>query len=267
MIHGGKSLWPYAGHDISDRPALWEGMRYIFSTFEALESYMLFAKRTTLYRTTEAEAVYYDNGDEKMFVLVNFMQYPQTITLDGISGTWHEFRHNRTITGNTFELQPFEVVVGTNVVKDAGIPTYEETVAFINEQEYARTHRGNLLFERSDEMTYEYSNATHFYRYKLFDGIDDDLGTQFRNKGENFLEVNLTKVKPTFQKVRIAGYYMDNLQFKVRNGEELTVPAIREVQTEEFATTFILEQPICPDAMRFEFNSEDRTELYEIEVF
>jgi len=44
------------------------------------------------------------------------------------------------------------------------------------------------------------------------------------------------------------------------------VPEIAEVQTEEFATTFILKEKIAPEALRLEFKNR-RVELYEIEVF
>jgi len=56
------------------------------------------------------------------------------------------------------------------------------------------------------------------------------------------------------------------MAIKIRNGEELSTPAIAEVKTEEFSTTFMLAEPICPDALRLEFG-ERRVELYEIEVF
>lgn len=70
MIHGGKTLRPYAYHDLNDTPKMYEGYRYLFASFEALESLVLHGKRTTLFKSGEAEAVHYDNGDEKMFVLV-----------------------------------------------------------------------------------------------------------------------------------------------------------------------------------------------------
>jgi len=268
MIRGGKSLTPYAFHDMNDRPAVCEGMRYIFSTFEALERIVLLGKRTVLLRTQDAEAVLYDNGDERMFVLVNFNPEPQTVTVDGISGTWHEFRRNRTITGNTFELKPFEVVVGTNVVKDTGLPTYEEVAALIDEQEYVRTHSGSLLFACQNDVTVTSSGVANACKYKMFDGVRDNLALQVQSKGERFYEVELTKVKPSFSKVVVSGWNLkSNVALKVRMDGNLVAPEIAEVKTEELSVTFLLKEAICPDALHLAFTGDESMEVYEIEAF
>nr|MBQ4319401.1 hypothetical protein [Clostridia bacterium] len=48
MIRGGKTIWPYAYHDLNDRASLYEGTRYIFKSFAALDKLVLLGKRTTL---------------------------------------------------------------------------------------------------------------------------------------------------------------------------------------------------------------------------
>jgi hypothetical protein len=198
MIHGGKSLWPYANHDNNDRPRLLEGNRYIFSTFEALEDIVLFGKRTQLYRTNEVECVHYDHGDEKMYVVVNFTSEPQTVTVDSIAGTWHEFRKNRTITGNTFTLKPYDTIVATNVVKGADLPTYDEVVALIADLEYKRTHRGSLLHDCAMQIKITSSGTSGFTKRKLFDGVPDNLACWIRESENNFVQLDLTQVNPTF---------------------------------------------------------------------
>jgi len=266
MIHGGKTLWPYAGHDLNDRAALHEGTRYIFSSFEALEELVLHGERTTLFRSDEAEAVFYDNGEEKMFVLVNFTQQPQTVTLESLTGNWHEFRHNRMISENTFELKPLEVVIGTNVPKDAGLPTFAETVNLIDKLEYDRTHRGSLLFNQHKKIPLTSSGLRGFCRHKLFDGVQDNLAGWVRENPDNFIEMDLTQVKPTFTKLVLRGYHIETAVLKVKNGEEYTVPTAADVKIEEFANTYIFPTPISPDALRFEFDGRV-IELYELEVF
>lgn len=266
MIHGGKSLWPYAGHDLNDRPALYEGTRYIFSSFEALEELVLMGARTTLLRTDNAECVLYDNGDEKMFVLVNFTQQPQTVTVDGITGTWHSFRHGEQITGNTFSMNPLEVVIGTNVVKDAGLPTYAETVALIDKLEYARTHRGSLLFNRHPEITITSSGFKSMCKHKLFDGVTDNLAGWVLKCENNYMEVDVSKVKPAFTKLVIGGFGIENMVLKFKTADELTDAIPAEVKTEEYAKTYVFAEPVCPDVLRMEFQGES-VELYEIEAF
>jgi len=266
MIHGGKTLWPYAGHDMNDRPSLYEGMRYIFTSFEALESLVLHGKRTTLARTADYESVLYDNGDEKLFVLVNFTQEPQTVTLDGLTGQWHEFRGSRTFTGNTFDLAPLETVIGTNVVKDAGLPTYAETAAVVDEMEYARTHTGSLLFERAADIAVTHKGTVHTIFYKLFDGVKDNLACNITDNPESFIELDLTKVKPTFTKVTVNGYCIEKAQLKLRVNGELVMPAVTGTKTAEYEKTFLLAEAVSPDALRFEFGGQ-QGELYEIAVF
>jgi len=269
MIHGGKTLSPYAFHDMNDRPSVIEGMRYLFSSFEALDKIVLLGKRTVLLRTNDAEAVLYDHGDEQMFVLVNFNQTPQTVTVDGISGTWHEFRHNRTITGNTFELKPLEVIIGTNVVKDAGLPTYEETAALIDEQEYARTHGGSLLFGHQNDVALTFAGMTNVSRYKLLDGVRENLGGIVLKQGERYCEINLTKLQPTFRRVAVSGWNLQtNVALKLRVDGELVAPEIAQVEENERTTTFVLKDAVSPEAIRLEFFcDEDYGEVYEIEVF
>jgi len=269
MIHGGKSLNPYAGHDLNDRPSVTEGVRYIFSSFEALEKIVLFGKRSVLLRTKDAEAVLYDHGDEQMFVLVNFTQEPQTVTVDGISGTWHNFRHNGTITGNTFALKPLEVIVGTNVEKGADLPTYEETAGLIDKLEYERTHGGSLLFGHQNDVEVTFAGMTNVVRYKLFDGMRGNLAMTVLKQGERYCEVNLTKVQPTFRKVAISGWNLQgNVNLQLRVDGELVTPHLAQVEENERTTTFVLKDAVSPEAIRFAFScDEDYGEIYEIDVF
>ena len=264
MIRGAKSLWPYV-YRAAINASLYEGSRYLFSSAEALEKLILLGNRTTLLKTPEVEAVLYELGEEKMFVLVNFTNKTQTVTLDGITGKWHEFRHNRDITGNTFELKPVGVIIGTSEVKDAGLPTYEETAALIDKMEYERTHGGSLLFDRKADIKVTTSGSLQNWRC-LFNGIRDDLAWTQRSDSEKFIELDLTKVKPTFNKVVISGYNTGSMKLKVRNGDELIEPVIVEKKLKEFSTTILLKDKICPESLRLEFFNK-HVELYEIEVF
>ena len=263
MLPGAKSLWPYAYHDLNDRACLYEGMRYVFSTFEALEDLMLLAKRTELVRNNQIHAVHYALNGEEMFAVANLVPEEQTVTLDGISGTWYNFRRGGTITGNTFQLKPFEVVVGTSKIRDAGLPTYQEVSALIDKLEYQRTHTGSVFFDRQLDMLI--NGAPGNGRYKLFDGISDNYAWECSGAGK-YLEMDITKFRPTFSKVVVHGFQIDDMELKVRNNGELSVPAVKEVKGEQYSKTFLLEAPISPDCLRLEFG-DHKVELYEIEAF
>ena len=267
MMRGGKTLWPYAYHDVNDRASLYEGNRYLFSSFEALEDIVLFGKRTTLYKTIEAESVLYEHGEEKMFVLVNLTQEPQTVTLEALTGTWHGFRVGHMITEKTFRLKPMETVIGTSHVRDTGLPTYDETVAVIEKAEYQRTHIGSLLFERGDDIEMYRSPARGWGKPKLFDGVRDNVSYTLTPCDEQFMALDLSKVKPTFTKIILHGYRIDDAKVKLWNGDEWQDPEIVESHTEEFSKTFLLKEAVTADGLRFDFSGKNRVEFYEIEVF
>ena len=263
FLAGAKTLWPYAYHDMNDRACLYEGIRYVFSTFEALEEMVLLAERTELIRNKEIHAVHYELDSKKMFVVANLVDAPQTVKLDEISGTWHNFRHGSTLTGNCFELKPYEVVVGTSEIMDEGLLTYQNTVALVDKLEYERTRSGNLFFNRNRDI--KVTATVRPSMHKPFDGVRDNYAWEC-SKEEKFMELDLTAFKPTFTKIVVGGFQIDDMALKVRVGEELSIPAIKETKNEQFSKTFLLEAPISPDALRLEFG-ERRVELYEIEVF
>ena len=210
------------------------------------------------------DAVLYEYGDDSIFVAANMSDKPQTVTLDGISGTWYHFRHNRTFTGNTFELKPYEVLIGTRQMKDRKLPTYQQTAALIDRLEAERLSNKSLLFDRLDDIEIS-TPSSQWTRHKLFDGVKDNLACELRGK-DLFLELGLKKVAPTFNKIVLSGWHLEDAVIKVRiNGEMITLEP-ESTQNEEFSATYLLKEPITPDALRFEFPQEF-VELYEVEVF
>ena len=265
LVRGAKSLRHYAYHDLYDRSSIYEGARYLFSSAERLEDILLFAERTTLYKSAEMECALFERNGEKIFVLVNFTQKPQTITLEELSGTWHHFRHGETITGPTFELKPVGVLIGTTTVLDAGLPSYQETAALVDELEYRRTHTGNLLFGHEKDVVA--SNSGNMgYITKIFDGVRDVWAWEEVSGKDKFYEIDVSQVKPIFNKVVVSGYNIADMLLKVRVNGELIEPAIAETQDGEFSKTFLLQEAICPNVIRMEF-FQKRVELYEFEIF
>ena len=269
MIHGGKSIRPYAFGDLYDRPQVTEGCRYVFASMEALQDFLLFGKREVLLRTNDAEAVLYEHNGEKAFVLVNFNMEPQTVTVDGISGEWYHFRHGGTITGNTFDLKPLEVVIGTSTVKDAGLPTYQETIALVEKLEAERVAGCSKLVPLWRKFGFTTQGLDLLNRLKLFDGVRENLGFITRKDGERFIELDFTKVELSFNKVVISGWEVNdqNVVLKFRNNGELEEAAIDHVEHKEHSVAFYLTDTVSPDAMRLEFVAEGAVEIYEIEAF
>ena len=269
MIPGGKTVCSYVCSDLDDRPCVREGTKFVFSSFETLQKYILFAKRTDLLKTLSVHAVRYDLDGESMFVVVNMTGEPQTVTVPGIEGQWHAFRSEQKIAGNTFELAPLQVIIGTTEVMDAGMSTYEQVKAQVDAEEHARTHSGNKLVDKQDEIEITTTNSAgtvfkHFY--KMLDGMYGNYAWDYAGKDTKFVELNLTKVKPTFQKVVVHGFQVADATLMVRNNGELSTPELAEMTNDEWSTTFILKEPVCPDCLRVEFGAP-RIEIYEIEAF
>lgn len=266
IVRGGKSLCLYAYHDMNDRPTMYESTRYLFSSIEALQELLLLGKRTVLIKNSDLEGALYEQAGEKMFVLVNMTGKPQEVTLDGISGTWHEFRHDRTFSGNTFCLKPLEVLIGTSEVKDAGLPTLAEAAELMDKLEAERAASTSKFFEKQRQISITSSSSIDYVR-KMFDGVKETWAWEEISDQEKFYELNLTKIKPSFSKVVVSGWHIEDAKLKIRCGsDELMDAPVAEEKTEEFSKTFLLKEEICPDALRLEF-SQRRVELYEIEAF
>ena len=270
MMHGGKSLWPYSYHGMSSRPAMYHGSRYMFSSFEVLEKIVLFGKRTKLYRSELGDAVLYEHDGVKMLVVVNFTQKEQTFTLDLEDVPKYEFRSDRIVSSNTFKVKPCGVFICTSTVIGADLPTYDETLALINNEEYERTHRGSLLAGRwTDEVLLSYSKSQIYCPWRLFDGVYDNYCVLLEPDETMFIALDLSIVKPTFTKVVVHGYNVSRMELKL-DGQPVTFNAA-EITAEDNIVTILLKESVTPDALRLEFNNgiaeKEKVELYEIELF
>ncbi len=273
LNHGAKSVWPYAGHDLHDRAQMYEGCRYIFASVEAVEDILMHGKRTILFHNEKLEVVMWVKGDEKMFTVTNLLPSAQTVTVDGIDGTWYNFRHTDMITGNTFALKPFEVVIGTSSLRGADLPTYHEVAAFIDNWEANRKQTKNLLYGLKEYIDFSFTSSlasrAHPAEHKLMDGVLDNYAWSQGGSGDKFVQLTFITKKFNIGKLVVHGWNLDNMEFKVAYGDELSVPEIAETICDEFSTTIVLAKPITPDALRFEFNDKSgkTVQLFEIEAF
>ncbi len=265
-VRGSKTLWPFAYMDLPDRAAIYEGTRFVFSSHEALQKFILFGKRTTIINTPEVEATRFDCEDgSSMFVVLNKVQTPQTVTVPGIEGTWCNFRRASDITTNTFDLIPFEVIIGTTEDYSGDLPTYQQVKAICDNHDYKRTHCKSLLYERRADIGIKGSIDSRSW-YKLFDGVEDDLGWEHYGKNPKYVELDLTQIKPTFSQISICGWNIDTMQVTVRNGEEWKPIEIAQEVNSEFKRVFTLKTPITPDGLRMDFPNQEKVELFEVDV-
>ncbi len=266
MIHGGKALHPYTYRHMGDRPCLYEGIRYIFSTFDILQDFMLFAKRTVLHRSDKYEVVLYELGKEKMFAAVNFTSVEQLVHITGQSGKYMECRGNRNFNGISFTLKPHEVIVGTTRKRDTGLPTYQQVQAKIDKLDKQRLAMPNLLIGHIDDIKVTASRAIPLW-FKLFDGVRDVYAYDDSWGQCRFVEFSFTrKFIPAFTSISIYGKNIEDAIVKVLKAgiwQELR-PASKIKNGYMLKYTFDQEYSVAN--LRIEF-PKNHIELYEIELF
>jgi len=264
MMHGGKTIWPYAYHDMGDRPSLYEGTRYIFSSFERLEEFVLHGKRTRLLRTEDCEAVLYETSKDKMFVLVNFKQEPVKAKIEQLKGRFHEFRGDRTFSSFDFDLEPLECIVATSRKMDQNLPSYKEVSNLIDKLENERCSRKNLLFGKDAECIITTSSPVKSQK-KIFDGTLDVVAWQ-QNHKEKWYEIAFPNDIPVFSQIMVHGKNIGDAVIKIRKrGEWKTLQAAKR-ETGEYQLFCDFAEKLRTVKLRFEF-PQNGVELYEIELF
>ena len=274
VIRGACGLHVYAGHDINDRPRIWEGVRYVFETFAALEQLVLDGRRTTLFRSKESEGALYELGDEKLVVAVNFTQKPVTVRLDGAKGEFLEFRAERTFRfgSEPVTLQPLETLVATTKRHDLDLAPRAEIVRRIAEKEAERVGRDNQLLERYDDVTAA-SNMGSFFGggvYKLIDGVRDMMARESKGKPDAWLELSFRSFRPSFDKVRVFGFGVRRMTVEIPHdgGWRTLEPVSRK--NGKYSCELDFGKAFTAERIRLSFpakvGEENAIEIYEVEL-
>lgn len=263
MMRGSKTLWPFFYWDMGDRAALYEGNRYVNSTFASLDDFILDGKRTTLFKTKDAECVRWDleNG-ESMFAFANFTNKRLDMALPkGLEDRkWHPFR-GQWAEGRA--LEPYEVVVGTTDERGTDLETYAEAQKLVDGQEYERTHRDNQILEKYLAVEATSSNGK-VRLYKLVDGIHDVLGWLAKGK-DHWAEFSFTDNPVIFSRVRVYGSGLDGMKVSIRKGGEWKELEPKAVKTEKYMRELDFGTVESTVKMRLSFSAAT-VELYELEI-
>ena len=277
LVRGAKVMFPYAYHDLGDRPQLYEGTRYMFECLEALEDVILFGTRKTLVKTREYECCQWTMpAGDRVIALVNFTQKPQTVTVPDLYGAYREFRGTRTFTCTggkaTFELKPLEALIACEKAYDAGLKPLAEVRAYIDGLNRARMNRGNLLFQREHDMKIRTSTGKRGPWWdtarELFDGVLDVIGWYHNWGKERFYEITfINDLKPAFSEVRVYGMGIEDYTLSVDDGKggwtKLVPAAI--VKDGEYGIAYKFEEKVAPKSIRFDF-PKPTPEVYEFEL-
>ena len=272
MIRGGKTVAPYAYHDANDRAALYEGFKYLFASFEALQDFVLDGTRTTLLRTADCEAVAYDLKGERLLVIVNMSARPQSVRLSGAEGALREFRGSRVFARlakggvRTLELKPHETLLATSVRRDAGLPTLAETREKIACAEAERLGRDNQILGREDDVDVSFSRAYWWQIHKLMDGVRDNIGWYSSFESTKHVELSFPKFTPVFERIAVYGHHVGDLRVKVRERGDWVVLTPVKTERSEFGVKLEFGRAVRTVKLRLEFPVGGVVELYEIEL-
>ena len=276
FVRGAKTMYPYAYHDLGDRPAIYEGTRYMFESMEALEDVLLHGKLETLAKTDAYECGCWTMPEgDRVFALVNFMQKPQRATVKGLKGEFREFRGERkfdiplSTSTLTLDLAPLETIVACEKARDRGLKPFAAVKREIEALEYARAHRDNQLLGRHDDIDIKTSvgrrGAWRDDAVKLFDGTYDVIAWYDTWGKDKFYELGFSKFTPKFRQVTVYGLNVENVRAKMLVGGDWQTPKPASVETDGLRTTLTFAETFAPAKLRLEF-PKDKVEVYEIEL-
>ena len=276
IIRGAMTLYPYAYHDLGDRPSIYNGTRYMFESVAALENLVL-GKRTTLFRNDDGEAALFEADGEKLIVAVNYSDRALPVAFPDVEGEFREFRGSRTFAGGKdgvgpVTLPPRGTLVAATRPNDADLEARAATLKRVTDEERARCGRDSQLVNRWRELEVE-SNMTPNWNgghYKLFDGMTEMIARASEWKTNSYVTVSFPQFVPAFAKVRLYGYGIGSLTVEIRKGGVWQKLEPKSVKTEKWMRELDFGRTFTTVKMRLTFPRPEmpkqRIEIYEIEL-
>ena len=290
IVHGSRFQFPYAYHDLGDRPHIYEGYRYFNQSIAALES-LLLSNRKYPVKAADPEnmidTLLAEDGNAALLIAVNLKNGPLKTVISAERLKKYpsllEFRGkgSRKIADGKLELslKPYECVILTSKKLDAGLKTRDEVLQEIAKQEKARAARGNLLFEKGASFEVDSNSCTSFnnslismlqQRNKLFDGTLDMLGWQSKTgTRDHWYELSFRKNPPRFSRIRLHGCNMGKPVVKIWKFGEWKVLTPKNTAEAGYSLLLDFGEELKSVKIRIDFPVKvvkDPIELYEIEL-
>lgn len=222
LAHGAKTIYPFRGGTLAERPGIYESARFANASIEELEDFFLLGKRTLLTQTPDYEVARWDLGKRRLFAAVSLAWTNVVAATTGLEGRWHRFRSSDrraldVCTVARFDLAPFEVLVATTEATcGTRLPTAEEVREKVRREECERTHRDNQMFGRRTEV--EFTGSSPFWgKSTIFNGVHDDFVARFAGTNE-WLEIAFPRGAISFDRLVFWGENMEGVAVKVREG-------------------------------------------------
>ncbi|MBQ6597973.1 MAG: hypothetical protein IJH79_10520, partial [Lentisphaeria bacterium] len=283
IAQGSRFHYPYAYHDLGDRPQLYEGFRYFNQSIKALEKQLL-SNRKYPVKANDPEnmldTLLVEGDGVTLLIAVNLKNGPleTTVSAEPLKKytSMYEFRGtgSRKIVNGTLKLslKPYECVVLTSKKMDAGLKTRDQAVKGIADANKARAARGNLLFEKGATFEVDSSNPgnTLGIRSKMFDGVIDVFAWESKKWAkEHWFELNFRKNPPKFSKIGIYGHHIDRPTVRIWKFGEWKKLTPKRTDKTKYSTVLDFGGELKSVKIRIDFAvkaKQDKAELYEIEL-
>ena len=286
IAQGSRLHYPYAYHDLGDRPQIYEGYRYFNQSIKALEKQLL-SNRKFPVKAVDPEnlidTLLVEGDGVTLLIVVNLKNGPlgTTVSAEHLKNfsSLFEFRGegSKKLDNGTLKLslKPYECVILTSRKMDAGLKTRGQVLQEIAEAEKARTSRGSLLFEKGATFEVDSSNPDGFLtimnqRNKLFDGTLDMLGWQSNRWGKvHWYELNFRKHPPKFSRIGLYGNNMGDPAVKIWKFGEWKNLTPKKTERARYSVLLDFGEELKSVKIRIDFPNIKRNqpvELYEIEL-
>ena len=283
IVQGSRFHYPYAYHDLGDRPQIYEGFRYFNQSIKAVEG-LLLSNRKQPVKAVDPEnridTLLVEDGNATLLIVVNLKNGPleTVVSAEHLKqySSMFEFRGDgsRKLVNGELELslKPYECVVLTSKKLDAGLKTRNQVLKEITALEKARTSRGNLLFEKGATFEVDSSNPgnTLGVKNKLFDGTLDMYAWGSKKwRKEHWVELNFRKKPPKFSKIGIYGHHVDQPTVKIWKFGEWKTTIPKKIDKTKYSTVLDFGEELKSVKIRICFavkTNQDQVELYEIEL-
>ena len=287
IANGSRFQYPYAYHDLGDRPQIYEGYRYFNQCIQALEPLLLSNNKLPVQAVDPEnmiDTLLVEADGTTLLIVVNLKNAP----LETVISSEHlkkfdsllEFRGTGTqkpVNGELrLELKPYECVILTSKKMDEGLKTRSQVLADVAEAEKIRSSRGSLLFEKGSAFEVDSSNpaggtlGTQAIRIKMFDGTPDMLAWESnRWAKENWFELDFYRNPPKFSKIGVYGRFGDGLKVRIWKFGEWKELTPRSVSKEKYSAVLDFGEELKSVKVRLDLSpapGAQTVELYEIEL-
>lgn len=256
IANGSRFHFPYAYHDLGDRPHIYEGYRYFNESIKALEKLLLSNKKHSVKvenANDNIDTLLVEDNHITLLIIVNLNNSPANPTIIAPHLKKYQsllkFRSNGSIKVTNGKIQlalkPYESLILTSKKLDKNLLTTSQVLDKIAKLEHQRSSRGNLLFEKGNTFEVNSSNPISFnnsflsilqQKNKLFDGTTNILAWQSKPFSKNnFYELNFRRRPPKFSKVKLYGLYMGTPKVKIwKFGEWKELKEKKITKTKDF---------------------------------